>query len=422
MKRSTRSLSSSPASRAGAFALAGLFVAGVVAACGGSSGKSGFGTGDGDAGGGGLLGNGGLGGGSGGVVGLGDAACASSTSRGQQAPLDMYIMLDQSQSMSEQVAGNTSKWAAVTSALDSFVTGANTAGISVGIQYFGVPPGGSSTPMCQSSCTTTTDCGPAADGPCLFGLCVGCLASLASNFGGDSCTAADYAKPDVEIAPLPGAGAALSASIAKHGPSTDTPTSAALQGAVDHAQAWAKAHTNDVVIAVLATDGDPTECDTTLSDIDAIAATGVSGTPKVLTFVIGVGTSTAALNGIAAAGGTSSAFLVDTTQNVNQQFLAALDKIRGTALGCNYTIPIPTNGTPNFNEINVEYTPGNGGATELVPRVDGAAQCPATGSAWYYDDPTAPTQIILCPSTCTTVLGDSSGNLEVLIGCATVAR
>ncbi len=355
---------------------------------------------------------------------LADAACASSTSRGQQAPLDMYIMLDQSGSMSDQVAGNTSKWAAVTGALNTFVSGTNTTGISVGLQYFGLPPGGAvdaGGSSCPTTCTQTSDCG-ATGGPCIVGFCVGCVAGGAGGGGVDSCTAADYATPDVEIAALPGVGAAISASIAKHGPSTSTPTSAALQGAVDHAQSWAKSHTSDVVIAVLATDGDPTECDTTLSDINAIAAAGVSGTPKVLTFVIGVGPSTTALNGIAAAGGTTSAFLVDTTANVNQQFLDALNKIRGTALGCNYTIPIPTSGSANYGQINVEYTPSSGGTPELIPNVASASQCPASGDAWYYDNPSAPTQIVLCPGTCKTVEADQGGDIQILAGCATIAK
>ena len=430
-----------PFPRTSGFLATTAFVASVAAACGGSNSSGGFGNGanDGGAGGGGggassggsgsgggLGGLGGSGSGGGGVD-LADAACASSTSKGQQLPLDMYIMLDQSGSMSEQVAGNTSKWAAVTSALNSFVTNPSTTGIAVGIQYFGLPPGsGTATDAGSASCPTTcaqaSDCG-ATGGPCIVGFCVGCIAAGAGAGGGaDSCNAADYATPDVEIAPLPGAGAAISASIAKHNPSTSTPTSAALQGAVDHAQAWAKTHTSDVVIAVLATDGDPTECDTTLADINAIAAAGVSGTPKVLTFVIGVGASTTALNGIAAAGGTTSAFLVDTTMNVNQQFLDALNKIRGTALGCNYTIPIPTSGTPNYGEVNVRYTPSGGGAPELIPNVASASQCPATGDAWYYDNPTAPTEIVLCPGTCKTVEADQGGDVEILLGCATVAK
>ena len=48
------------------------------------------------------------------------------------------------------------------------------------------------------------------------------------------------------------------------------------------------------------------------------------------------------------------------------------------------------------------------------------ASCPASGDGWYYDNPAAPTQIILCPSTCTAVEGDMTGEVDVTLGCTTV--
>jgi hypothetical protein len=341
----------------------------------GGDGGNGGGGGNGDGGGGGGGGGNGDGGGFG-------SACATSSSKAQQTPLDLFIMLDQSKSMDETATGGGSKWTAVTSALDTFVAQPNLTGVSVGLQFFGV--------------------------------------KKASGGNGDSCTASDYATPAVEIGPLPGNGSAISTSIAAHSPSTETPTSAALQGAVDHAQSWATAHTGDVVVAVLATDGEPTECDTTLSDIDAIAATGVSGTPKVLTFVIGVGSALSNLDGIAAAGGTGSAFQVDTGGNTNQEFLDAMNAIRHSAIGCQYAIPAPATGTLNYTEVNVTYTPGGGGATVTFPNVTNMAACPASGDGWYYDNDSAPTQIILCGSTCTMVEGDSGGEVDVALGCSTV--
>ncbi len=237
--------------------------------------------------------------------------------------------------------------------------------------------------------------------------------------GNDSCTASNYATPAVEIAPLPGVAPAITTAIAAHSPSTSTPTSAALQGTVDHCQSWATAHPGHVVIGLLATDGDPTECDTTLSDIDAIAAAGVSGTPKVLTFVIGVGSSLSNLNGIAAAGGTTSAFMVSTSGNINQQFTDALNKIRGSALGCQYAIPAPEGGAPDYGKVNVIYTPGSG-TKETIPNVTDAAACPSSGDAWYYNDNQSPTEILLCSSTCAKVQADSSGEVSVVVGCATI--
>jgi hypothetical protein len=339
-------------------------------------------------------------------------ACATSIVKADKIPLDLFVMLDQSSSMTDSVSGGGTKWTTVTTALAAFVQQPGLDGISVGIQYFGVPAGGGT---CSTlSCTVTADCGAAACGPCLANVCLGFFSSAE-----DSCTAADYATPAVEIAPLPGVAGAIVSSMSAHSPTTGTPTSAALQGAVDHAKAWKTSHPNDAVIAVLATDGDPSECDTSLANIDAIAATALAATPSVMTFVIGVGPSLTSLNGIAAAGGTTQAFLVDTGGNVIQQFLDAMNAIRHAALGCQYLIPTPTSGTPNYSEVNVVYQP-MGGNAQTFPNVPDQASCPANGNGWYYDDPANPTQIILCPASCTLVEGDMTGEVDVTLGCSTV--
>ena len=353
--------------------------------------------------------------GDGGNQSTGDApACATSIVKADKIPLDLYVMLDQSGSMTDAVSGGGTKWSTVTSALGTFLQQPGLDGVSVGIQYFGVPPGGGT---CSTlSCTVDADCGATACGPCLANVCVGFFGSA----GTDSCTASDYATPSVEIAPLPGVASQIISSMGMHSPTTGTPTSAALQGAVDHAKAWKQSHPSDAVVAVLATDGDPSECDTSLPNIDAIAAAALAATPSVMTFVIGVGPSLSSLNGIAAAGGTTQAFLVDTGGNVNQQFLDAMNAIRHAALGCNYLIPTPTDGSmPNFSEVNVVYQP-MGGNAQTFPNVMDMASCPASGNGWYYDNPASPTQIILCPASCTLVEADMTGEVDVTLGCSTV--
>lgn len=339
-------------------------------------------------------------------------ACATSIVKADKIPLDLYVMLDQSSSMSDSVSGGGTKWSTVTSALGTFVQQPGLDGVSVGIQYFGVPHGGATCSVL--TCTVDADCGAAACGPCVANVCLGIATS-----GGDSCTASDYATPSVEIAPLPGVASQIVSSMGMHSPTTSTPTSAALQGAVDHAKAWKQSHPSDAVVAVLATDGDPSECDTSLANIDAIAAAALAATPSVMTFVIGVGPSLSSLNGIAAAGGTTQAFLVDTGGNVNQQFLDAMNAIRHAALGCQYQIPTPTSGTPDFGEVNVVYQP-MGANAQTFPNVMNQASCPANGNGWYYDDPTNPTQIILCPASCSLVEADMTGEVDVTLGCSTV--
>lgn len=406
-----------------------VVVPAAVAACSASGGThlggSGIGSGGGSGGAGTQLGNGG----GSGTVGLGNgltagagagpgtggvAACAAQPYHAAQLPLDMYIMQDQSSSMNQTVSEGGTKWDAVTGALTSFVQQPGISGVAVGIQYFGLPLSCSGT-----FCLHDSDCGSAECGGCSFLTC-----NTPDNF--DTCLARNYATPEVEIAPLPGVGSAIVQSLAQHGPSTDTPTGPALQGAIDHAKTWAMSHPGHVVIAVLATDGEPTECspqDT--SSISQIAATALAGTPSIKTFTIGTFASADIpsgpnlLDAIAKAGGTGQAFNIDTTMNVNQSFLDALNKIRGSALGCQYSIPVPEAGTPNFSELNVQYTPGSGAPVEF-PAVTDQAHCPASGDAWYYDSNTAPTQIELCPSTCTKVSADTSGSIDILLGCQTV--
>jgi hypothetical protein len=437
-------------SRVSLLAGLGLFVAGAAGACSANNGNSLFtGSGSGATGGSGSgtgnglttgNGNGSSNGGSGGFVlsgtGTGNgsgtggtAACQAETHQAMTLPLDMYIMEDQSGSMDDMISTGGTKWQAVTGALTAFVQQPGVAGISVGIQYFDLPPGGGG-PMCNPTavCQSDADCGPAACGPCMqvipgFGICAG-----ASAGGSDSCDPADYAKPDVEIAPLPGVASAIVTSLGNHSPSTNTATAPALQGALNHAKDWANSHPGHVVIAVLATDGEPNTCSPTdQAGVAQIAATALAGTPSIKTFAIGVfaqadiPSGPDLLNAVAQAGGTGQAFNIDTTQNVSQAFLQALNQIRGSALGCQYQIPMPSSGSnADPSKINVQYTPGNGGSPEIIPQVPNMGACPASGDAWYYDNPQAPTQILFCPAFCNKVSADTNGKIEILLGCKTV--
>lgn len=337
--------------------------------------------------------------------------CAGTSIKAQKAQLDLMIMLDQSGSMSEDGGNGKTKWVAVTDALKSFVDLPQAAGLGVGINYFGLSSGGS----CPSSCMTSADCG--ACGPCvgavpMFNFPGICAAS-------DSCNWSDYAGAEVEIAELPGAAGAIKSSIGMHSPSTGTPTHPALQGAINHAKGWANAHPGHVTVVVLATDGVPSGCNEDIGAIADIAELGFTVNPSIRTFVIGVGSSLSSLNAIAAAGGTTEAFIVDTASNTTQQFLDALNVIQGIVLPCSYGIPVPPVGEPDFKSVNVNYTPG-GGTKGVIPFVANEAACPASGNAWYYDDPANPTQILLCPSTCQTVSGDTQGTVDIVLGCATI--
>lgn len=337
--------------------------------------------------------------------GLGGGSCGATVIQGEQVPLGMYLMIDKSGSM------QGANWNAVKAALKTFVDQPSAAGIGVGLEYF---PAGDCPEFCSSNAQCGA-CGPCMPVPFFGGICTGSA--------GNACDVNEYATPSVVIANLPGIAPVIKTSLDGIAPSGGTPTSAALDGAITYTKQWMTMNPNAVGVAVFATDGEPSDCDTDLANINAIAAGGLNGTPSVKTYVIGVGSSLTNLNGIAAAGGTGQAYLVDTGGNAQDQFLQAMNAIRGQALSCAYLIPQPPAGeTIDYGAINVQYTP-EGGMPEVIPQVASPAACPNDGSkAWYYDGQTPPQQILLCSSTCSAISGDAKGRIDVLVGCETILK
>jgi hypothetical protein len=357
--------------------------------------------------------------------------CAGSISTPEKVPLDLFIMLDQSGSMSFDTGNGHSKWEEVVKALGTFISRPDVGGIGVGLQYFGLrdPAGTCAVVDCRSDVDCGAGCGPCvlpsdADAAVSVGVCQGVTTS------DDSCNAALYATAEVPIAPLPGNAAAISASLARHRPFSGTPTLPALQGSIDYVTRWAAANPTHIAVNVFATDGEPAECDTDLQHIENVAKAGVDGMPSVRTFVIGIhgenegvpgmtGSGLDNLHRIAAAGGTDKAFLV--TNNTAAQFLAALNKIRVTTLSCAYFIPKPTMGAIDVDKVNVEYTPGGADTPMTIPRVKDKSAC-GDRDGWYYDDPLHPTQLVMCDATCQLFTSDYEGTIQIQLGCATIVR
>jgi hypothetical protein len=304
-------------------------------------------------------------------------ACKGDTAGAEQLQLDLYVMIDQSLSMVAPDASGMTRWAAVTSALQQFYQSPDSAGIGVGQQFFGL------------------------------------------GLGGISCNAPDYATAEVEIAPLPGNSQALVTSLGMHGPSSVTPTPAALQGAIQHAQAWKMTHPSHVVAVLLVTDGEPDLCGLT-PDVANAAMAGLTGTPPVQTFVLGVGTSLDALNQVAMAGGSGQAYIVSSNMNVAQSVLDALNKIRAaTALPCEFTLPMPDHGQAiDYTKVNVTYTP-QGGSPEIVYFAADASQCDAMHKAWHYDNAQNPTRIVLCDDTCKAI-STGGGSIGYQLFCPVI--
>jgi von Willebrand factor type A domain len=313
-------------------------------------------------------------------------ACGTERRKAEATPVDMFIMMDRSGSMTETVNGGV-KWDLLVSALRSFVEDPGSRGMGVGIQYFG-------------------------------------LENTALGANVVTCTPSDYAVPDVAIGVLPGAVPALESSLAAHAPGGGTPTVPALEGALQYASAWVMQNPTHKVVVVLATDGEPNDCGSTVAGVSAAAAAGLSASPGIPTYVIGVGSALTDLDAVAAAGGTGRAFIVDTTQNVAQTFAQAMSAIRNAAaLPCRFAIPESDGGrTQDLARLAVVYTPSTGadaGRPLPVARVASPAACDPAAGGWFYDDPTNPQVIELCGATCVSVAYDPAGEVDLLVGCQT---
>jgi hypothetical protein len=339
-----------------------------AAGIGGKSGSAGSGTG-------GASGNGlNLGGSSGGTS---PNECAGDTVQGSFRPVDIHIMLDQSGSMAD--AG---KWAAVKTALLAFANDSRFVGTGVGLQTF-----------------------PSAA-------------------GNGACVAAAYADALLGITPLPDAAPELTSLLNARAPIVggDTPTRPALAGALTYAREWASqpAHANGTTIVLLATDGEPTICGTDTDAIATLAATAFQDTPSIRTFVVGVGSGfEAPLDAIALAGGTNQSISVDVAGDTTAKFREALAAIRGQAIACNFDIPPPPKGkTLDPSQVNVRLT-RDGVTTDLL-QAKSAADCGTADDQWFYDNPTAPTRIDLCPVTCEAARASmEASSVSLQFGCQT---
>jgi hypothetical protein len=280
--------------------------------------------------------------------------------------------------------GTTMRMDAVRGALQKFLNASDSAGLAVGIGYFGTEP---------LSCACT------------------------------SCKVDDYAKPAVAIGELPQHGAALLESLAAAEPTGETPTGAALRGACSYARQVAAARPGHDAVVLLVTDGEPQAprtslkgtCAPTLEDAIAAATECGIGATGIRTFVLGVGPSLEKLNQIAAAGGSGQGYLVESGGGT--EILQALNRIRSDAqIPCALQLP-QTNATLNLSTVNVVYANAICSMT-TIGRVAGPAACSPQLGGWYYDDPSNARSIRLCEASCQQVSAPG-GELSISVGCQT---
>lgn len=349
----------------------------------------------------------------------GFAECATQTDAAQLKPLDMVVMLDRSGSMKDD-----GKWAAVKSALSDFANDPTSSGIGLGLGYFPQPytslclPCGQACGVCfNGCCAVPTGDFCVKDADCKGGgLCYNFLCHAGG--GNASCEVGDYSSLDVPLASLPAASSTISASMQATTPDGGTPTGPALSGALNYAQSLAESE--GAVVVVLATDGEPTECQPQGAlDVAQIAADAYASPSAIPTFVIGVGASLTNLHTIAAAGGTGQAYMVDVDAKAADHFREALKAIRRVAVACEYEIPDVMDATILYDKVNVTFRVGPN-PPSAVGYVKNGSLCHKGG--WHYDDEAAPSSISLCPSTCDSLQDLDEVEVEVVYGCETVVQ
>lgn len=402
------------------------------------------------------------------------AHCATDHLEAHPVPLDVLVMLDASESMLGPALGGT-KWTAVTDALGAFARGQGVGGahdVALALSFFPVTH-----PSVPATCTVDAQCG--AYGPCgtkacraapsdgllrpcqsnadcpggvacaTLGVCSQNLAFLCTDVGGScggalgaciastgstcaelhSCKTDDYRTTAVAFTSL-GAGGAVGpfvAALQARRPAGDTPTAAALEGALAEARARHALHPERKAVVILATDGLPTRCYPT--DGEAIGRLAARAATEVSTFVVGVfasgddqGRRTA--DAIARGGGTDHALVIDEGADVAVKVREALDTIRGASVGCELTIPTPRDQEPDFRKLNLELSTAKGGR-RVVPYVGSAAACDPAAGGWHYDvdpDQGRPRRVVLCERSCRAVHDDAPASVDLFLGCASVLR
>ena len=314
-----------------------------------------------------------------------EPSCAGQDYMGQGLPVDIHLMFDQSGSMAIMDDGQIMRLDAVRGAVDQFVNAPESRDLGLGIAYFGQQP---------LSCACT------------------------------SCNPADYARPAVPLALLPGNAGAIMASLRGIEPTGETPTGAAIRGACSYAKGRKQADPSRNPVVLLVTDGEPKAplsaskggCNPTLEDATAAAAECTAAGIK--TYVLGVGPSLQNLNQIAQAGGTGQAYLV--ASGGGAEILRALNSIRQDAMiPCTLQIPgAQAGGVVDPEKVNVVYSSASCASVTTFLNVKQADGCNTQQGGWYYDSPARPTRIQLCPATCEAVKAPG-GQLRISVGCIT---
>ncbi len=306
-------------------------------------------------------------------------ACASAQATAEPRPVRLAVLFDASGSMGEldyPWHDPEVKWEPVVAATNTFLTSPDSVGVEASMTLF-----------------------PSLE---------------------DRCDPGQYDTPQIPFTELPSPvfGELLDTIVPDRG---GTPTWAVLASTIDWLLPLVEEDSETSYAIVLVSDGYPQGCSDD-DDMDVVSAEVAAVADTIPTYVIGVRNppvedapdNVTNLHQIAEAGGTETAFLIDTgdPEQTHRDFLAAINGIRGQSLSCNLGLPAPPAGRElDPRRVNVIYESGD--ATTPLGYSVGCSDA----NSWHYDDPDHPTEIRLCDATCATMKADPRARLDIEFAC-----
>lgn len=333
-------------------------------------------------------------------------------------PTTLFIMFDKSQSMNGGLTWGAHKWTPAVTALKSFVNDGDSAGLSVGLQFFPI--------------------------------------------SGGQCSGNGYKTAKVQAGLLPDNAAALSKALDDEDPNGyGTPIEGALRGVTEYCKAFQASKPSEQCVAVLVTDGKPELSGCEESDGPLVAIASAAKTAGVVTFAVGLeGANFTLLNKIAVAGGapdcepsksdrhacdvsagadklslalntirekviTKEVKLVTRweTKTVTRQVTHTVTRVKTvqhvekSELPCTWAVPSSDSGQEfDRNKVNIRLTSGSTQTTFV--RVNSKEEC--RPNAWHFDDPSDPQSFVACEETCKDITGATDATIDILLGCATI--
>ena len=298
------------------------------------------------------------------------SCCVVSSVVAKLWPLDLYFMVDRSQSMQDGA------WNSQVSALKSFFSKPKSGDVSIGLRFF-----------------------PLND------LCVA---------QDNQCSGQNYMDPLVPWGTLPAHAETLNQQLDATSPDgCFTPTEEALHGVLLGSIQRKLGYPGHVVVAVFASDGGPCCQACPIEEpegLGKIAAKAFTGIPSIPTFAIFLDPKASkVMTAIAENGGTGVAF---DGSGSSAAFEHALQEIQSQSIPCQ----LDTGTTLlNPNTASLQFTPTNG-APYSIPRAADASHCDTEGD-WYFDDPLSPKVIELCPAFCEQMKHDPGSQVTMFLEC-----